>query len=35
MLNITVPSGLGTGDKALSATVDGVTTPTGVVLALQ
>jgi len=34
-INITVPSGLGTGDKPLLATVLGVTTPTGVVLALQ
>ncbi len=34
-MNVLVPSGLGTGDKALSATVAGVTTPTGVVLALQ
>jgi uncharacterized protein (TIGR03437 family) len=34
-ITITVPSGLGTGDQALLATVAGVTTPTGVVLALQ
>jgi uncharacterized protein (TIGR03437 family) len=34
-ITITVPSGLGTGDQPLSASVAGVTTPTGVVLALQ
>jgi uncharacterized protein (TIGR03437 family) len=33
--NILLPSGLGTGDKALQAIVAGVSTPTGVVLALQ
>jgi uncharacterized protein (TIGR03437 family) len=33
--NITLPSGLGTGDQALSATVTGVSTPVGVVIALQ
>lgn len=33
--NVKVPSGLGTGDQALSATVAGVTTPAGVVVALQ
>ncbi|HVY91425.1 MAG TPA: choice-of-anchor V domain-containing protein [Bryobacteraceae bacterium] len=34
-INIVVPPGLGTGDKALLATVAGVQTPTGVVLAVQ
>ena len=33
--NITVPSGLGTGDVPLSAMIGGVTTPTGVVVSLQ
>ena len=33
--NLTVPTGLGTGDVPLQATVGGVTTPTGVVLSLQ
>ena len=33
--NVLVPSGLGTGDLPLSATVAGVTTPTGVVVAVQ
>jgi uncharacterized protein (TIGR03437 family) len=33
--NVLVPSGLGTGDKALSATVAGVTSPTGVVVTTQ
>jgi uncharacterized protein (TIGR03437 family) len=33
--NVLVPSGLGTGDLPLSATVGGVTTPTGVVVAVQ
>jgi uncharacterized protein (TIGR03437 family) len=34
-VNITLPSGLGTGDQPLSAMVNGVLTPTGVVIALQ
>ena len=34
-LNLTVPSGLGTGDVSLQATVGGVQTPSGVVLSLQ
>jgi uncharacterized protein (TIGR03437 family) len=33
--NITLPSGLGTGDVSLSAIVGGAQTPTGVVIALQ
>jgi uncharacterized protein (TIGR03437 family) len=33
--NLTVPAGLGTGDVSLLATVGGVQTPTGVVIALQ
>lgn len=33
--NVLVPPGLGSGDKTLQATVLGVSTPTGVVLALQ
>ena len=32
---IQLPSGLGSGDVPLLATVDGVQTPTGVVLSLQ
>jgi uncharacterized protein (TIGR03437 family) len=34
-INLTVPSGLGTGDMALQATVGGVQTPSGVVISLQ
>lgn len=34
-INIVIPSGLGTGDKALVATVAGAQTPASVVLALQ
>jgi uncharacterized protein (TIGR03437 family) len=34
-INLTVPSDLGTGDVPLLATVDGVQTPTGVVISLQ
>ncbi len=34
-LNLTVPSGLGTGDVALQATVTGVQTPKGAVISLQ
>ena len=34
-LNLTVPSGLGTGDVSLQATVGGVQTPSGVVISLQ
>ena len=34
-INLTVPSGLGTGDVSLQATVAGVTTQTGVVISLQ
>ena len=33
--NITVPAGLGTGDQPLSALVNGVSTPVGVMIALQ
>ncbi|MEP7351927.1 MAG: hypothetical protein ABI824_01715 [Acidobacteriota bacterium] len=33
--NLTIPAGLGIGDQPLQATVNGVSTPTGVVLALQ
>ena len=33
--NMTVPAGLGTGDQALTATVNGVSTQSGVVVALQ
>jgi uncharacterized protein (TIGR03437 family) len=33
--NITLPSGLGTGVQPLSATVNGVSTPAGVVITLQ
>jgi len=33
--NITLPSGLATGDQPLSAMVNGVSTPVGVVIALQ
>ena len=33
--NLTLPSGLGSGDVPLSAMVGGVTTPTGVVLSVQ
>jgi uncharacterized protein (TIGR03437 family) len=33
--NVTLPSGLGTGDQPLSAMVNGVLTPVGVVIALQ
>ena len=34
-INLTVPSGLGTGDVPLQATVGGVQTPSGVVISLQ
>ncbi len=34
-LNLTVPSGLGTGDVSLQATVGGVQAPSGVVISLQ
>ncbi len=34
-INLTIPSGLGTGDVPLLAIVDGVQTPTGVVISLQ
>jgi hypothetical protein len=34
-LNLTVPSGLGTGDVSLQASVGGVQTPSGVVISLQ
>jgi uncharacterized protein (TIGR03437 family) len=34
-LNLTVPSGLGTGDVLLQATVGGVQTPSGVVISWQ
>ena len=33
--NLTLPAGLGTGDVSLTATVAGLQTPTGVVIALQ
>jgi len=33
--NLTVPSGLGTGDQPLAATVNGVSTPMGVIFSLQ
>jgi uncharacterized protein (TIGR03437 family) len=33
--NVTVPNGAGTGDKALQASVDGVTAPAGVFITLQ
>jgi uncharacterized protein (TIGR03437 family) len=33
--NLTIPSGLGTGDVSLQASVGGVQTPTGVVISLQ
>ena len=33
--NLTVPSGLGTGDVSLQATVGGIQTPSGVVISLQ
>jgi uncharacterized protein (TIGR03437 family) len=34
-LNLTVPSGLGTGDVSLQATVGNVKTPSGVVISLR
>lgn len=34
-INLTIPSGLGTSDVPLLATVGGVTTPTGVVISVQ
>ena len=34
-INVTIPSGLGTGDVSLQATVGGVATPAGVVISLQ
>ena len=34
-LNLTIPSGLGTGDVPLLATVGGAQTPAGVVISLQ
>jgi uncharacterized protein (TIGR03437 family) len=34
-VNLTIPSGLGTGDVALQASVGGVQTPAGVVISLQ
>lgn len=34
-INLTVPSGLGTGDISLQATVGGIQTPSGVVISLQ
>ncbi len=34
-INLTIPSGLGTGDVALQASVGGVQTPVGVVISLQ
>lgn len=34
-VNLTIPSGLGTGDVLLQASVGGVQTPTGVVISLQ
>ena len=34
-MNVTIPQGLTAGNYPLQATVDGVTTPTGVLLAVQ
>jgi len=34
-INLTIPSGLGTGDVLLQASVGGVQTPAGVVISLQ
>jgi uncharacterized protein (TIGR03437 family) len=34
-INVTIPAGLGTGDLPLTATVDGVQTPSGVLISLQ
>jgi uncharacterized protein (TIGR03437 family) len=34
-INLTIPSGLGTGDVSLLATVGSVQTPTGVVISVQ
>jgi uncharacterized protein (TIGR03437 family) len=34
-INVTIPSGLGTGDVSLEGTVGGVQTPSGVVISLQ
>ena len=34
-LNLTIPSGLGTGDVSLQGVVGGVQTPSGVVISLQ
>ena len=34
-VNLTIPSGLGTGDVSLQATVGGVQTPSGIVISLQ
>jgi uncharacterized protein (TIGR03437 family) len=34
-INLTVPSGLGTGDVSLLASVGGVQTPSGIVISLQ
>jgi uncharacterized protein (TIGR03437 family) len=34
-INVTVPAGLGTGDKSLQASVGGVQTPSGVVISLR
>jgi uncharacterized protein (TIGR03437 family) len=34
-INLTIPAGLGTGDLSLVGTVDGVQTPSGVVISLQ
>ncbi len=34
-LNLTIPAGLGTGDLSLQGAVDGVQTPSGVVISLQ
>ena len=34
-INLTVPQGTGSGDQALAATVNGVQTPTGPVVAVQ
>jgi uncharacterized protein (TIGR03437 family) len=33
--NITLPSGLGTGDQPLVAILNGISTPSGVMIALQ
>jgi len=34
-INVTIQAGLGAGDQSLAATVDGVSTQSGVVISLQ